>query len=226
MSCNQGEPPWRGTAITLWGALQSIGQQVDADASPVECSEAVPGVRTRRGVLWASSAIPTRPSWSRCQPGAQDVWAHLMRTDPYALESQSPSWTGAMCGTNGFEDVSRLYETADGRVLVLPLLRRTMISLDRLNWRVRPAGTTITRGIPDGRFRCRHSRSASGTNRMYTRSTDSNGYHISDRTRDLNLIKLLIIFRGQLPESPILSPPDITWQVRRIRAEQTMVVWR
>jgi hypothetical protein len=42
-----------------------------------------------------------------------------------------------MCAAGGFEDVSRLYETADGRTLVLPLLRRSMagglLAFDRAN---------------------------------------------------------------------------------------------
>ena len=58
-------------------------------------------------------------------PVPRDAWEEVFRSDPLALETQSPAWADAMCASGGFEDVSRLYETADGRRLVLPLLRRS-----------------------------------------------------------------------------------------------------
>lgn len=42
------------------------------------------------------------------------------------METQSPDWTDAMCSSRGFADASRLYEFADGRRAVLPLLRRVV----------------------------------------------------------------------------------------------------
>lgn len=58
-------------------------------------------------------------------PAPRDAWEEVLRSDPLALETQSPAWADAMCAAGGFEDASRLYETADGRRLVLPLLRRS-----------------------------------------------------------------------------------------------------
>jgi hypothetical protein len=70
-------------------------------------------------------------------PAPRDTWESVLRSDPFALESQSPAWAAAMCDARGFRDVSRLYETADGRMLVLPLLRRSvaggMLTFDRSN---------------------------------------------------------------------------------------------
>jgi len=70
-------------------------------------------------------------------PAPHRAWEEVLRSDPYALESQSPAWAAAMCAAGGFEDVSRLYETAEGRRLVLPLLRRSMagglLAFDRAN---------------------------------------------------------------------------------------------
>jgi hypothetical protein len=70
-------------------------------------------------------------------PAPRDAWEKVFRSDPFALESQSPAWADALCAVGGFTDVSRLYETADGRELVLPLLRRSFVgrtvAFDRSN---------------------------------------------------------------------------------------------
>lgn len=60
-------------------------------------------------------------------PAPRDVWEQVLRSDPLALETQSPAWADAMRMAAGLEDVSRLYETADGRRLILPLLRRSFV---------------------------------------------------------------------------------------------------
>lgn len=49
-----------------------------------------------------------------------------MCADPAALETQAPEWTDALCESLGFTDASRMYTMADGRQLVLPLLRRSV----------------------------------------------------------------------------------------------------
>ena len=53
----------------------------------------------------------------------QDVWADLVRADPTALVFQTPEWLRCMTRC-GWKDASRLYETRDGRLLVLPLAAR------------------------------------------------------------------------------------------------------
>ena len=60
-------------------------------------------------------------------PVPRDAWEEVLRSDPLALETQSPAWADAICAVGGFEDASRLYETSDGRRLVLPLLRRSFV---------------------------------------------------------------------------------------------------
>jgi hypothetical protein len=59
-------------------------------------------------------------------PAPRAMWDDALRSDPAALETQSPAWSEAMCAAMGFTDVSRAYEMADGRQLVLPLLRRSV----------------------------------------------------------------------------------------------------
>jgi hypothetical protein len=58
-------------------------------------------------------------------PAPRDAWEEVLKSDHLALETQSPAWADAMCASGGFKDVSRLYEMADGRRLVYPLLRRS-----------------------------------------------------------------------------------------------------
>ena len=60
-------------------------------------------------------------------PAPRDAWAEVLRADPLALETQSPAWIDAMCAAVGFEDASRLYETEEGRILILPALRRRLV---------------------------------------------------------------------------------------------------
>lgn len=55
-------------------------------------------------------------------PAPRQIWQDLMERDPDALPYQSPAWTDAACAAGRFVDISRLYETADGRQFVLPLL--------------------------------------------------------------------------------------------------------
>jgi hypothetical protein len=58
-------------------------------------------------------------------PASREVWDRLIASDPHALPSQTPHWLDAICSVTGMEDASRLYHTADGRQVVLPLVRRT-----------------------------------------------------------------------------------------------------
>ncbi|MEW2328764.1 GNAT family N-acetyltransferase [Micromonospora chersina] len=57
-------------------------------------------------------------------PAPVDVWEQVLASALNALPSQTPTWLRCVCLVEGYEDVSRLYETADGRRLVLPLVRR------------------------------------------------------------------------------------------------------
>ena len=57
-------------------------------------------------------------------PAPRTTWREVLDLDPFMVETQSPEWADAMCASRGFKDASRLYEFADGRHVVLPLLRR------------------------------------------------------------------------------------------------------
>jgi Acetyltransferase (GNAT) domain len=61
---------------------------------------------------------------SGVSPAPRGVWERLVASDPRSLPSQTPQWLHAVCAVGGMEDASRLYETVDGRLLVLPLARR------------------------------------------------------------------------------------------------------
>lgn len=57
-------------------------------------------------------------------PAPRDTWRTLLAGDPDALPDHDPGWLDAVCADGRFEDASRLYELADGRSVVLPLVRR------------------------------------------------------------------------------------------------------
>jgi hypothetical protein len=52
------------------------------------------------------------------------MWQDLVKSDAKALPSQTPAWLDCICAMGGHEDASRLYETPEGRQLVLPMVRR------------------------------------------------------------------------------------------------------
>src|SRR3954468_22045023 len=63
------------------------------------------------------------PSYVVTTPAPRDVWTQLQADDAAAPPFQSPAWTDCVVQVGGGRDVSRLYELADGRQLVLPLVR-------------------------------------------------------------------------------------------------------
>lgn len=56
-------------------------------------------------------------------PAPRAAWNQLCGEDRDSLVTQTPGWCDAMAEA-GFEDASRLYELADGRRFVLPLVRK------------------------------------------------------------------------------------------------------
>lgn len=58
-------------------------------------------------------------------PAPRDVWADLVAGNRSTLPSQTPTWQDAICDLGAYQDASRLYETRDGRTMVLPMVRRT-----------------------------------------------------------------------------------------------------
>ena len=62
-------------------------------------------------------------------PAPRDVWHTLMNVDPESVPYQSPAWLDSLCALGKYEDASRLYETDDGRKILLPFVRRKMRSI-------------------------------------------------------------------------------------------------
>lgn len=57
-------------------------------------------------------------------PAPRDIWHALLESDGRALISQTPEWVDCLCMAEPYRDASRLYETAGGRKIVVPLVRR------------------------------------------------------------------------------------------------------
>jgi hypothetical protein len=57
-------------------------------------------------------------------PAPRRQWLSLLDRDTNASIYQTPQWLDAICLADGYEDASRLYETAAGRQFVLPIVRR------------------------------------------------------------------------------------------------------
>lgn len=67
---------------------------------------------------------PRREVVAVTTPAPPDAWRDVHDADPQALVSQTPEWITALCRDRRYEDASRLYELADGRRAVLPMVRR------------------------------------------------------------------------------------------------------
>jgi CelD/BcsL family acetyltransferase involved in cellulose biosynthesis len=63
-------------------------------------------------------------------PAPRDEWEDVLASAADALPTQRPAWLRSVCAVDGYEDASRLYRAADGRRLVLPLVRRRVLGLD------------------------------------------------------------------------------------------------
>ena len=57
-------------------------------------------------------------------PAPRSAWEAVVRQDPHATVYQTVPWRDAAVKVSGATDVSRLYILDDGRMLVLPMLRR------------------------------------------------------------------------------------------------------
>ncbi len=57
-------------------------------------------------------------------PAPTEVWKSIFDADPEAVPYQHPNWFASICESGNYKDVSRLYETGDGRQFVLPLVQR------------------------------------------------------------------------------------------------------
>jgi hypothetical protein len=62
-------------------------------------------------------------------PAPRDVWDGLIASDPNSLPTQTGRWLDAVCTVAGLEDASRMYQAVDGRLLLLPLVRRRALGV-------------------------------------------------------------------------------------------------
>jgi Acetyltransferase (GNAT) domain len=63
-------------------------------------------------------------SYQVVMPAPADQWRSVLRASPDAMAFQSPDWLAAVCSSGAWRDASRLYTSANGRRLVLPLVAR------------------------------------------------------------------------------------------------------
>ena len=73
-------------------------------------------------------------------PVPAGVWATVAAADPATMAFQTPAWRDCVCSGSGWHDASRLYETPDGRPLVLMMARRPGL----------PAGLAVEASWPPG----------------------------------------------------------------------------
>lgn len=59
-------------------------------------------------------------------PAPRSVWRAAFEGDPHAQAFHSPEWVDGVCATGRYENATRLYETSDGRLLVMPMVRRSL----------------------------------------------------------------------------------------------------
>jgi hypothetical protein len=62
--------------------------------------------------------------YEKVVPAGRAEWRAAFDADPHAQAFHSPDWVDAVCRAGGFEDATRQYRTPDGRLLVLPMVRR------------------------------------------------------------------------------------------------------
>ena len=83
------------------------------------------GLDAREGLdVTGTPSLSAPPALPVISPAPRDVWDRLVASDPNSLPSQTGRWLDAVCSVSGLEDASRLYQARDGRLLVLPLVRR------------------------------------------------------------------------------------------------------
>jgi hypothetical protein len=96
--------------------------------------------------------VTDRWSATTASPAPASAWEEIFAAAPRALPSQAPAWLKCVCTVDGYTDASRLYQTADGRRFVLPLVRRFRVgllgaTLDSLPTGWGPAGLLSEDGI-------------------------------------------------------------------------------
>jgi hypothetical protein len=60
-------------------------------------------------------------------PAPRDAWQEVYQADPNALLYHAPGWVDLLCSVGRYEDASRLYQLPEGRLAILPMVRRRTI---------------------------------------------------------------------------------------------------
>ena len=74
-----------------------------------------------------SRAFPADVGLRAVAPAPRTEWRKAFDADPSSQAFHSPEWVDGVCAAGGFEDVTRMYETHDGRGLVVPMVRRSYL---------------------------------------------------------------------------------------------------
>ncbi len=67
------------------------------------------------------------------QVGAQErerLWQRVLSADPNSMVTQSPEWMDALASLGTWVDATRFYEMSGGRLVVLPMARRTRVGIE------------------------------------------------------------------------------------------------
>src|SRR5258708_17968455 len=83
------------------------------------------GNRMRSGNSHVSVTSPVRAT----SPVPREIWSTLAKSDRRAVVSQSLAWHDCVCASPRVVDVSRLYEFADDRQIILPMVRQDKVPL-------------------------------------------------------------------------------------------------
>jgi Acetyltransferase (GNAT) domain len=79
------------------------------------------------GLRPRSGRLPGARPLSVTSPAPVDAWHEVLASAPMALPTQTPMWLDCICAVDGYKNASRLYQTVDGRRLVLPLARHFLL---------------------------------------------------------------------------------------------------
>jgi hypothetical protein len=70
----------------------------------------------------------TKSSFQVLSPAPREVWNEVARTDPDVLVTQTPERLDSICEYVNCRDASILYETSDGRQLIMPMVRHDRLA--------------------------------------------------------------------------------------------------
>jgi hypothetical protein len=71
----------------------------------------------------------TKSRFQATSPAPREVWKQVLDADPDAFVTHTPEWLDSICAYGGYHDASILYETSDGRQLVMPMVRHNRLSI-------------------------------------------------------------------------------------------------